>query len=325
MSNVVVRPNSNFTSIKGNNTPDNASEEYLMYRECWNQYPKEFILRDMPLHLDVEASSRCNLRCTFCDKLPLLKPGQLGNLDFGLFKSIIDQFDSEHKLWGLKLSYRGEPLINPQVPDMVKYAKEHGVLDIYFNTNAMFLDERMSRRLIEAGLDRISISIDGIEKTEYEKVRIGADFDKLIQNLESLIRLKEEYGVTYPKIRIQTVKFPDTDADAYLRKWDKYADEIAMVDYKDESVRNENLRGDWACPQLWQRMTIEWDGTVFGCNNDDLRGFALGNAAQRSIYDCWHDERMMRVREQHMQGKSDDVSDCNGCPWRTAQIVKDFA
>ena len=53
MSNVVVRPNSNFTSIKGNNTPDNASEEYLMYRECWNQYPKEFILRDMPLHLDV--------------------------------------------------------------------------------------------------------------------------------------------------------------------------------------------------------------------------------------------------------------------------------
>ena len=62
MSNVVVRPNSNFTSIKGNNTPDNASEEYLMYRECWNQYPKEFILRDMPLHLDVEASSRCNLR-----------------------------------------------------------------------------------------------------------------------------------------------------------------------------------------------------------------------------------------------------------------------
>lgn len=324
MSHIVVRPNSNFTSLKGNNAPDNASEEYMLYRKCWNQYPKEFILRDMPLHLDIEASSRCNLRCTFCDKLPLLKPGQLGNLEFDLFKHIIDQFNGNHKLWGLKLSYRGEPLINPQIPDMVRYAKEHGVLDVYFNTNAMFLDERMSRRLIEAGLDRISISIDGTEKTEYEKVRVGADFDKLIQNLETLLRLKEEYGVTYPKIRIQTVKFPNTNADEYLKKWDNYADEIAMVDYKDESIRNENLRGDWACPQLWQRMTIEWDGTVFGCNNDDLRGFDLGNAADRSIYDCWHDERMMRVREIHMQGKSHEVDDCNGCPWRTAQIVKDI-
>lgn len=236
MSNIVVKPNSNFTSLKGNNTPDNASEEYLAYRKCWDQYPKEFTLRRMPLHLDIEASSRCNLRCTFCDKLPLLKPGQLGNLDFDLFKHIIDQFDGEQKLWGLKLSYRGEPLINPQLPDMVKYAKEHGVLDVYFNTNAMFLDEEKCRSLIEAGLDRISISIDGTEKSEYEKVRIGADFDKLIENLEKLIRLKGEYGVTYPKIRIQTVKFSDTDAGAYLSKWDKYADEIAMVDYKDESV-----------------------------------------------------------------------------------------
>ena len=101
------------------------------------------------------------------------------------------------------------------------------------------------------------------------------------------------------------------------------ADEIAMVDYKDESVRNEDLRGNWACPQLWQRLTIEWDGTVFGCNNDDLRGFDLGNASSRSIYDCWHDERLTQVRNLHQQGKSHEVLDCNGCPWRTAQIVKD--
>lgn len=323
MENIVVKPNSNFTSLKGNNIPDNASEEYLHYRSCWNQYPKEFILRDMPLHLDIEASSRCNLRCTFCDKLPLLKPGQLGNLDFELFKHIIDQFDEEHKLWGLKLSYRGEPLINPQVPDMVKYAKERGVLDVYFNTNAMFLNEETCRKLIEAGLDRISISIDGSKQETYESVRIGASFEKLVENLETLIRLRKEYGVSYPKIRIQTVKFPDTDANAYLKKWDKYADEIAMVDYKDESVRNEDLRGNWACPQLWQRLTIEWDGTVFGCNNDDLRGFDLGNASSRSIYDCWHDERLMQVRNLHQQGKSHEVLDCNGCPWRTAQIVKD--
>lgn len=324
MSNVTIKPNSNFTSLKGNNQPENISEEYLFYRKCWNELPKSFTLRDLPLHLDIEASSKCNLRCTFCDKLPLLKKGQFGNMDFELFKHIIDQFDEKHKLWGLKLSYRGEPLINPLLPDMVQYAKEHGVLDVYFNTNAMLLDESMSKKLIKAHLDRISISIDGTEKAEYERVRLGADFDKLIHNLENLIKLKHKYHTTFPKIRIQTVKFPETNADAYVKKWEKYGDEIAMVDYKDESVRNMDLRGNWACPQLWQRLTIEWDGAVFGCNNDDLRGMYLGNSNECSIYDCWHDERLMGIRELHMQGLSHKVEDCNGCPWRTAQMKKDF-
>ncbi len=322
MTDIKVTPNSNFTSLGGSITPDNAPEEYLNYRKCWIENPKGFILRDMPMHLDIEASSKCNLRCTFCDKLPNLKPGQLGNMEISLFKHIIDQFDERSRLWGLKLSYRGEPLLNKDVPDMVKYAKEHGVLDIYFNTNGMLLDEQMCRRLLEARLDRISISIDGTTASEYEGVRIGANFDTLIRNLETLIQLRKEYDVTYPKIRIQTVKFPQTDAEAYKNRWLSYADEIAMVDYKDESVRNKELRGDWACPQLWQRMTIEWDGTVLGCNNDDPRNINLGNARERSIHDCWHDEDLMRIRRLHMQGKSHEVDDCNGCPWRTAQFGK---
>ncbi len=321
-SKITVIPNSNFTSLGGSVMPENASEEYREYRRCWIENPKDFILRDMPMHLDIEASSKCNLRCTFCDKLPNLKPGQWGNLDFELFKHIIDQFDDKNKLWGLKLSYRGEPLINKNVPDMVRYAKDHGVLDVYFNTNGMLLDETMSRRLIEAQLDRISVSIDGTTAPEYEGVRLGARFDTLVNNIETLINLKKEYNVSFPKVRIQTVKFPTTDADAYRKKWQPYADEIAMVDYKDESVRNKNLQGSWACPQLWQRMTIEWDGTVLGCNNDDPRNICLGNANERSIRNCWHDERLMQIRKLHMNGQSHDVDDCNGCPWRTAQFGK---
>lgn len=320
MSDIKVTPNSNFQSLGGSVTPENASAEYLEYRRCWMENPPAFILRDMPLDLDIEASSRCNLRCTFCDKLPNLKPGQLGTLDMALFKHIIDQFPPENPLWALKLSYRGEPLLNKQVPDMVKYAKEHGVLDVYFNTNGMFLDEEMCERLIDAKLDRISISIDGITAEEYESARLGAKFDKLVDGLECLNALKKERGISYPKIRIQTVKFPHTDADAYRKKWEKYADEIAMIDYKDESIRNTTLRGKWACPQLWQRMTIEWDGTVLGCNNDDLRGINLGNAWERSIHDCWHDPRLEEIRRLHREGLSHEVPDCNGCPWRTAQF-----
>lgn len=324
MVKITVNPNSNFESLVGNNQPDNASKEYLEYRQAWIQYPKEFYLRELPLHLDIEASSLCNLRCTFCDKLPLLQKNQLGNMELDVFKKIIDQFSAEpdKKLWGLKLSYRGEPLLNKDVPKMVKYAKERGVLDIYFNTNGMLLTKEISRELILAHLDRISISIDGTNSEEYEAVRIGAKLSTVLNNIQILKNLREEYNVTYPKIRIQTVKLPGIDLDKYVNTWKGYADEVAAIDFKDESCRNTELRGDWACPQLWQRMTIEWNGEIFGCNNDDLRGIYLGNVNERLIYSCWHDEKLMKIRELHMKGQSHEVNDCNGCPWRTAQISK---
>ena len=325
MSNIEVTPNSNFNSLAGSNQPEDASEEYLAYREAWIKNPKEFILSDLPLDLDVEASSLCNLRCTFCDRQPLVENNQLGLMSFETYKNILDQFSPEEgkRLCSMKLSYRGEPLTNKNIPRMVKYAKDKGVLDIYFNTNGMLLTEEISRALIDAHLDRISFSIDGTNAEEYEQVRVGAKFDTVVSNIKKLRELREEYHVAYPKIRIQTVKLPGLDLDKYANTWKEYADEVAALEYTDESKRVLGIVENWACPQLWQRMTIEWDGTVLGCNNDDLRGICLGNANERSIYDCWHDERLMEIRKLHGEGKSHEVNDCNGCPWRTAQIVKD--
>ncbi len=322
MTDVKVIPNSNFCSIGGSVTPDNVSEEYLEYRKCWIENPQNFILRDMPLHLDVESTSYCNLRCTFCDRQILVDRGMLGSMDFDLFKHILDQFDDENKLWGVKFSYRGEPLLNPNIPEMIRYAKDSGVLDVYFNTNAMLLSEDVCRNIINAGLDRISISVDGVDKESYERVRIGADFDTVVENIETILKIRHELGSSIPKIRIQTVRLPGIDENAYVQRWKPYADEVAMLEYTDESRRVTGIDAKWACPQLWQRLTIEWDGSVFACNNDCIRGLYLGNIKERSIYDCWHDEQLMEVRELHRQGLSHKVKACDGCPWRTAQIRK---
>lgn len=316
-----VTPNSNFHSLGGGSIPTAVTPEYQEYRRCWEENPRNFILRDFPLHLDLEASSRCNLRCTFCDKLPLLSTNQLGDMDYALFMRILDE-GKEHGLWGLKLSYRGEPLINPRISEMVAYAKKQGVLDVYFNTNAMLLTEAQSNKLIDAGLDRISISIEGTDPAAFEKERVGARFDSVVRNFQKLIELRERRGVSYPKVRVQTVIYPGLDLIAYKKHWAPLCDEVAAVDYKDESNRRTELEHDWACPQLWQRMTVEWDGTVLACNNDDLRGLSPGNAAVKSIHECWHDPMIQAVRDHHRAGKSHEVADCDGCPWRTAQITK---
>jgi MoaA/NifB/PqqE/SkfB family radical SAM enzyme len=316
-----IQPDSNFKSLGGVSVHSDNSSEYQDYRRFWKEYPIKFFVRDFPLHLDIESTSACNLRCTFCDKLPVVGSGQLGFIDLGLYKNIIDE-GAEHNLYGVKLSYRGEPLLHKDIVSMVSYAKSKGILDVYFNTNAMLLTESMSAELIDAGLNRISISMEGTDPVAFEKERIGAKFNVILKNIETLQKVKYQKRVDHPKIRIQTVFLDDLDIKEYTVFWKKYCDEVAAVDYKDGTKRENGIIANWACPQLWQRMTIEWDGTVLPCNNDDLRLLSPGNANNISIYDCWHSSIIEGVREKHKHGKSHDVIDCDGCPWRTAQISK---
>ncbi|HRR40893.1 MAG TPA: radical SAM protein [Syntrophales bacterium] len=320
---VQARANANFYSLWGSSAPESKSPLYDEYRRCWLEYPSRFEVREFPVHLDLEASSRCNLRCTFCDKLPLMTKEQFGDMDFRLYRKIIDE-GRERLLWSVKLSYRGEPLLNPHLAEMVAYAKKNGIVDIYFNSNGMLLTEDMSLKLMDAGLDRISISVEGTDPVMFEKARIGARFDRIVKNIERLMELKRKRGYPHPKVRVQTVCLPHIDLDEYCEFWKERCDEVAAIDFKDISKREEVLVDyGWACPQLWQRMTIEWNGAIIPCNNDDYRLLSPGNVLARDIYSCWHDPIVQRARELHMRGESHLVAACSGCPWRATQVKKD--
>jgi radical SAM protein with 4Fe4S-binding SPASM domain len=319
---VKATPNANFYSLGGRSVHEVKDAEYQEYRRSWLENPANFIVRDFPLHLDVEITSRCNLRCTFCDKLPLLSKDQQGDMSLAQYKKIIDE-GRAGRLWGLKLSYRGESLLHPDVVEMVAYAKANGVLDIYFNTNGMLLSESLSLQLMDAGLDRISLSVEGTDPVAFERERRGANFHRILQNLDRLMSLRTQKGYAHPRVRVQTVRFPDLDLEDYRRFWLNHCDEVAAVDYKDSTNRVKGLEcRDWACPQLWQRMTIEWTGDVMPCNNDDYRRLCLGNVKERSIAACWRDPLVQRARELHQSGQSHRVEACDGCPWRTAQLRK---
>jgi radical SAM protein with 4Fe4S-binding SPASM domain len=318
----VAEPNANFTNLSGASPHERPDSDYRDYRRRWMENPRDFIVAAFPIHLDVEATNRCNLKCTFCDKLPHLKPEDIGLLDFALFTRIIDE-GAEKKLCGLKLSYRGEPLLHPRLADMVAYAKKKGILDVYFNTNAMLLSKAKANALMAAGLDRISVSVEGTDRHAFEKERVGARFDVVKRNLQQLLNLREQNGRKHPKIRLQTVRLPGIDLDAYARYWSAFSDETAAIDFKETRPRDTSLVDrEWACPQLWQRMTIEWNGSIMACNNDDYRRLSPGNVNTLSVSECWQAPLVQKARELHMQGLSHTLAACNGCPWRTTQLNK---
>ena len=238
-------------------------------------------------------------------------------------KKIIDE-GSNNKLYGIKFNIRGEPLLHSKIDYFIRYAKQKNIMDVYLNTNAVCLTEEMSIKLIKAGLDRISISFDGCTKEIYEKNRIGAEYEKVLENIKSFKGIRDEMNVGIPKIRVQTIFFPEIEftLKEYKKFWEDMVDEISILDYKNMQFKQKGIKFSWACPQIWQRMGVWWDGTILSCNHDDGGLSNLGNIETDTIKESWHSGKLNKIRKFHKNGKSHTVEMCNGCFLRNSEIAK---
>lgn len=317
----IVAVNSNFHTLGGKNVLDSDNEQFKEYRRNWEEWPKKFHVGEFPMFIDIESTSVCNLKCSFCYNRERIDGGFI---TFDLVKKIIDE-GVKHGLCGVKFNFRGEPLLHPQIHEFVKYAKTKGLLDVYFNSHGLLLTEDRARKLIGAKLDRISISFEGFTKEVYEKHRVGSNFETVIKNIVGLLELRKKLNSSYPKIRVQTVSVPELDGlhDEYKNFWlEKGVDEVAYLDFKDMKNKHLGLVADWACPQLWQRAAIMWDGTFSPCNHDEEKLIALGNVKEDSIFEMWHSERLNQIREKHKAGLAHTVLGCDGCFLRDSEIKK---
>jgi len=144
---------------------EKQTQEYVEYRRKWNENPQKFIVGDFPIHVDIETITTCNLKCFMC--VQSYDPPDPMKMDFKVFKKVIDECAGKG-VCSIKTQYRGEPLLDTRMPDMIKYAKEKGILEVMFNTNATLLSEGTAKALIDAGLDKIICSVDGYTKDVYE-------------------------------------------------------------------------------------------------------------------------------------------------------------
>ncbi|HBG47507.1 MAG TPA: hypothetical protein DDW94_11050 [Deltaproteobacteria bacterium] len=321
MKNVVIQADSNFHNIAGAQTPGDGA--YAEYRRKWREWPERFFVGDFPLFIDVEVSSGCNLKCPFCAHTHKRGAVAAGLMDRVVFGRIIDE-GAENGLYGVKFNIRGEPLTHTEVAGFAAYAKRKGMRDVYFNTNAMLLTEEVSRALIDAGLDRISVSFEGYSKDVYESYRVGAEFDTVVRNVEALQGLKKRLNVSHPKVRVQTVLLPELEGqvDGYRAFWEGRADEVAFIDYQEMGFKRKGVEYPWACPQLWQRMAVFWDGTILPCNHDFEALNSLGNVNSTSIRRAWHSPELNRMREAHRAGLAHRIAACDGCYLRDSETIK---
>ncbi|MCP4651580.1 MAG: radical SAM protein [PVC group bacterium] len=276
------------------------TERFELYREQWEQLPKNNTVSSFPLHLDIELNTSCNLRCNMC---PFYGPNAIYirppmAMPLGLFKQIINE-GVQHSLCSVKLNFAGEPLLYKNIIEAIRYAKYKGVLDVQINTNGLLLDTDLIEKLINAGLDLLILSDYQFEE-QYNRIVI----------LQSLKQLK---GVSNPIVRVKT-DFPNL--------WINIADEVVNHKFFDYNKTESNFKkSDFKCLQPWRRMLILVDGTACKCScgmlNPDKQ---MNKIKDMKIIDMWNSQTMSFLRACHAQGDSHLVSMCRMCPSRNEYI-----
>ena len=273
---------------------------YMAYRR------RQETLHHLPLRLWIETASCCNLRCVMCPNKDVATNAK-GLMRLELFQKIIDQV--RHFALDINLHHRGEPLMNPAFFDMISYAKAAG-LKVRFHTNGTLLDEVKAHRLLEAGPDLVSFSFDGFTRETYERVRVGAAFEKTRDNILRFVALRRKETIKKPYVVIEKIIFrnraaegdPATVQALHRQFMDAGVNEIIE---KEEYVwagptapEVAKKRSLTVCTFPWYAMVICADGTVTPCPQDFHAVLKLGNARETSLREIWNGPAYRQLRRQ---------------------------
>ena len=329
-----IKKQDHFKELVVSNTPGYfKTENYLHYRNLWKTCPTNHIVPNFPINLDLHITNKCNLKCPFCPRTWNDLAGGFetyGFMSMELYKKIVDEGIKEG-VKALHFTANGEPLLHKGLEEMIKYANEKGILEVIIHTNAVGLSEKRSKSLLDAGVHRLAISFDSPEKESYEKLRVGANFEKTLRNIKRFVEIRNKQNKQLPTVRVQMV---DQGDNIHLReKFDEMfgsiADSVSHVPYIDYnggpssyvdektidgsnmSIGKKKLKENFSCSYLWQRRIIEWDGVVYPC----FYGFdmKMGSLKENTIKEIWHGKKMTELRQLHSTGNYNKCGDCNKC------------
>jgi len=304
-------------------------EDYREYRRQWDERALRREPGDFPLHLDIDPTNRCNLGCSMCPRTWYIKEGRqewnpegrLGDMDFAFYEKLIAE-GAEHGLKSVKLNFLGEPLLYRHLTEMVALAARSG-LWVMINTNATLLTAEKSAELLEAGLTDIFFSFDSPYPAEYEKVRVGADFDRTLANIQAFIEAKNRLGRLEVQTRASMV-LPEAAGPElekikgdYLKLFrDLGVAEIGFglptvmgLDYE----QTYGLFPGFVCPDLFRRMFVFWDGPVGPCCGDWERRLIMGDAQTSTLAEIWNGPVYRDLRAAHTGGQYQAVPACRAC------------
>lgn len=288
----------------------------------------------MPISISIEPTTSCNLRCPQCPSGLREFTRPTGMLQNDTLTKVIDELHAT--LTYITFYFQGEPYLNKNFLDYVRYAADKNIYTAT-STNAHYLDEETARKTVESGLDRLIISVDGIDQESYSKYRIGGNLEKVISGTKNLVHWKREMQSSTPHIIWQFIVFRHNEHQIEeVKRLGKElgVDEVAIktaqiYDYENGNeliplnekysrytaagltyrIKNKLLNHCW---RMWQGCVITWDGKVVPCCFDKDASYGLGMLASASFRQIWKGNSYQNFRRL-IQKSRKEVDICANC------------
>jgi len=289
----------------------------------------------MPFIVNVEPTVACNLKCPQCiTGMGLIKRDNF-SMNYQMYQQIIGELGD--KLWYLLLYNQGEPFLHKELIEFIEFAKKKRIY-VTTSTNGHFFENVESvEKVVKSGLDSIIISLDGADKSTYEKYRQNGDFDKVLKGVELLSECKKKLHSNTPKIFIQflvmkhnehqlvkikrlikklgvknllvkTFQIEDKNkAFSFLpveKKYNRYKNKTNEL-----NLKNNVSKG---CARLWYSSVILSDGRIVPCCFDKNGKYSFGNISDKSIKEIWTSNEYKKFRSEISQNRG-DFEICRNC------------
>jgi radical SAM protein with 4Fe4S-binding SPASM domain len=297
----------------------NGKLEY--YRRLAKLY-RGYIRRDAvmpapPLRVWVEISSRCNLRCPACPNKDLAA-GQKGDMDWPLFKKVIDQ--AHPFAFEINLHHRGETLLHPQAGRFIRYAAATGTA-CRLHTNATLLQGPIVDDILASGLRSLSVSMDGFSADVYEKNRVGAGFDQVSRNIAGFLQRRRQLRRKRPRLAIEVMEFSALAGGEERRAFGAQYKKLGLDELVSKKPHNwagylaatKNTAPVTACTFPWNALVVLFNGDVSPCSQDFFAQRILGNAGEKPLLEIWNGQPMQELRRAFAGGRTAASPPCSAC------------
>ena len=279
---------------------------------------------NFPPEIWLENTNHCNATCIMCPREKQTRKKGIMSLD--LYKRLIKEI-SEHNNFVERLHMHnfGEPLLDKKLPERIKIAKDAGVKHVYFVSNASLLDESMSEKLIDSGLDEFKISFYGTDKETYNSTMLDLDFETTLENVKTFFKVRKRKKAQKPKVVIQLI--PQLIGEDKSNEWKDIFNQIIDKSLGDKllSVILHNFSNgrDYnnineidihnTCTYPWRTMVVLQDGRVSPCCNDYNGNIDMGNILFSTIQEIWTSKKYQTMRKNFKALNYKDYSTCSSC------------
>jgi len=268
-----------------------------------------------PKYIQLETVTKCNAKCEFCPQNEIFRdPARMPE---ATWKKIVD--DTR----GQGITYRpfltNEPFVDNRMPEIVRYIKDNDpTATVEFNTNGELVTEKMGADLLEAGVDIMRFSIDGLSRETYEPSRLGINYDRVMERTQRFLQLWDEGGYrdkVFTELRMIEVPENKHEIEAYKDFWGPKCSEVLITQLYQWPWTGQQ-RGDVVlkpCLKVLDELFFYSNGNATICCWDVHERAVIGNVLEQSVQEIWESYAARCMRAVLDDGRRDLVHLCSRC------------